>query len=69
MTPLSCASCTRHLGTAKAFVGELICPNSKCKATTQFKILTTDETALMRFKFATPPKPPKSVTREEVIND
>ena len=60
MIDLNCSHCGRFLGRAKSIVGELICSNSSCKAGNQFKILTADEAALISFKFADAPRPPKS---------
>lgn len=60
MTALTCKHCNRHMGEAEAFVGELLCANSKCKGTTQFKIIKSDNSALFSYKFAKPEKPPKT---------
>jgi phage FluMu protein Com len=65
MIALKCTHCGRHLGEVEAIVGEIICSNSSCKAGNQFKILNSDETALITYKFAQPPKPPKGSDKEK----
>lgn len=60
MIALNCTHCGRYLGEAQVFVGELICPNSACKGGTQMKLLNTDQAKLLAYKFATPPRPPKT---------
>lgn len=57
---LKCKDCGRHLGKAMGtIIAELNCPNSACRATTQFKIINGDIVSDLRFKFVDPPKPPK----------
>lgn len=57
---LDCKDCGRHLGEAYGtIIAELKCPNSACKATTQFKIINGDTVSDIRFKFIDPPKAPK----------
>lgn len=59
MIELKCKHCSRHLGEVEAIVGEIRCSNSSCKAGNQFKILKSDETSLLTYKFAKPETPPK----------
>jgi hypothetical protein len=64
MIKLECSNCGRHFGEAVSIVADLICPNSNCKASTQFKVLTTDQAALVKFKFPNPPREPKKKDKE-----
>lgn len=64
-TKLECGNCKRFLGEAEVIVGEIICGNSSCKAGTQFKRLNDDQAAMLRFKFANAPKPPKEKKQEQ----
>jgi hypothetical protein len=59
MNKISCKYCGRYLGEVKTLVGELLCSNSNCKATTQFKIISNTDTANITYKFTTPEKQPK----------
>ena len=63
MIDLTCKHCKRHLGEVESIVGEIRCSNSACKAGNQFKILTTDEAALISYKFAKPETPPKEAKK------
>lgn len=60
MIELKCRHCSRHLGEAEAIVGDIICPNSSCKGSTQFKIVNNDTVGMMKYKFASPEREPKS---------
>lgn len=60
MTDLKCKHCERHLGEAEMIVGEIICPNSSCRGTTQFKMIKSDVTEMVRFKFTKPERQAKS---------
>lgn len=64
MIELRCKHCNRFMGEAECIVGEIICPNTSCKAGNQFKVLTSDEEALVRFKFASAPRPAKTEKAE-----
>lgn len=59
MTELFCKNCKRYLGEAEVIVADIICSNSSCKGSTQFKILSADQSKLYSYKFAKPEKPPK----------
>jgi hypothetical protein len=59
MVQLKCASCGRHLGEAETIIADLLCPNSSCRASTQFKILNNDISGMARYKFAAPAREPK----------
>lgn len=59
MIELKCKDCDRYLGEAETIVADLLCPNSSCKASTQFKILTADQTKMLSYKFAKPARQPK----------
>lgn len=62
---IECDHCGRYIGTAHGTtIAELVCPNSRCKAEKQVKIVTADTSKAMAFKFATAPKPPKENTKE-----
>lgn len=57
---LTCKDCGRYLGKAYGtIIAEIKCPNSSCKATTQFKVINGDTVSDLRFKFVDPPTPPK----------
>lgn len=60
MIDLNCSKCKRYIGKAESIVADLLCPNSSCKASTQFKIVTSDVSKLITYKFAEPERPPKS---------
>lgn len=66
MIELKCKHCDRHLGEAEMIVGELLCPNSSCKASSQFKIITADQSKLISYKFAKPEREPKK--KEPITN-
>lgn len=60
MVELKCKYCGRHLGKAYGtVVAELKCPNSDCRATTHFKIVHSDTTADITYKFITKEIQPK----------
>jgi phage FluMu protein Com len=59
MIELRCKQCDRFMGEAVSIVGEIVCPNTSCKAGNQFKILTADESKLVSFKFPSAPRPAK----------
>jgi hypothetical protein len=59
MIELKCKHCQRHLGEVESIVGDLICPNSSCKGSSQFKILSADQSKLIAFKFAKAEREPK----------
>jgi len=59
MIDLKCKDCGRHIGEVEMVVGDIRCPNSSCKASTQFKILNADMSKMYSYKFAKPPKEPK----------
>jgi phage FluMu protein Com len=64
MRKLFCKHCERYLGEAESIIGELICSNSKCKATNQFKILNNNQDKLLHHKFLTPERQPKGEHNE-----
>lgn len=66
MIKLECKHCKRFMGEAELFVGELLCANSACRGTSQFKILTNNEQSMVKYKFANEPKSPK---QREVLSD
>lgn len=56
---IECRHCKRFIGYADStVVGEFLCSNSSCKATTQVKYIANFETDL-RFKFKSAEQPPK----------
>lgn len=57
MKELKCKHCGRHMGEAEVIVADLICPNSSCKGSTQFKIL--NQASLYNYKFIKPEREPK----------
>lgn len=60
---VTCKYCGRYLMDVKGttIVEGLICPNSKCKARLNVKIITSDSTESDRkYKFAEPETPPKN---------
>lgn len=65
MTELRCKSCTRFIGEFECIVGEVICPNTSCKAGNQVKMINNDLTHLVTFKFLKPARPPKGKTVDE----
>lgn len=67
MIDLNCSKCKRYLGEAETIVADLLCPNSSCKASTQFKILTADQSKLYNYKFAKPERIPKS--KDPITNE
>lgn len=66
MIELKCSHCGRHLGEAETIVADLICPNSSCKGSTQFKIINNDTSSMMRYKFAKAAREPK---KKEATNE
>jgi phage FluMu protein Com len=65
---LRCRNCKRYLG--KAFgstIVELLCANSSCKATTQFKMVQGDVSKDMSFKFATKEVEPRELATKEAV--
>jgi hypothetical protein len=67
MVDLKCKSCERHLGEAETIVADLLCPNSSCRASTQFKIINNDVTSMMKYKFLKPERPSKKEKTDENI--
>lgn len=59
MKTISCKHCNYYIGEVEAIVGEILCPNSSCKGTTQFKIVTNDIVKLVKFKFVNKEKEPR----------
>ena len=59
MMRLTCKHCNYFLGDVEVMVGELLCPNSSCKGTTQFKMLNNDMSELIKYKFTKAEQPPK----------
>lgn len=57
MIELRCKHCGRFIGEVESIVGNIVCPNSSCKGSTNFKILT--EKSLYNYKFTKPEKQPK----------
>ena len=57
---LHCKHCQRYLADVDSFVGEILCSNSNCKATNQFKIVSNNELESLKYKFTNPEKPPKN---------
>jgi len=56
---LNCKHCGRYLGEFHTVIGEILCSNSSCKATNQFKIIKMNEFDTMNFKFSEPERQPK----------
>lgn len=56
---LKCKHCGRYMGKVASIIGTLPCPNSSCKGETQFKIVTTDVSKAISYKFSDTPKAPK----------
>jgi hypothetical protein len=65
---LKCRNCGRHLGEATTIVADLLCPNSACRASTQFKILNNDTVGMMNYKFAKPEREPKRKDKTDEAN-
>lgn len=65
MNELKCRVCSRYIGEAETIIAELMCPNTSCKATTQFKIINNDIEKLISYKFMTEPKKPKKARTEK----
>lgn len=65
MTELKCKHCGRHIGVADMIIADLLCPNTSCKGSTQFKIVKADISKALNFKFETPEKEPK---KKEITN-
>lgn len=59
MIQLKCKTCGRHYGEVEMIVGELICPNTSCKAGNQYKILSNAPDDYISYKFMSSPKPSK----------
>ena len=59
MIDLKCKHCNRHLGQAETIIADIICPNTSCKGSTQFKIVSSDVSKMYNFKFITPEREPK----------
>lgn len=63
---LTCKHCGRYLGEAKgtAIVEGLICPNSKCKARLNIKVVTpTSSPTDICYKFTNPEQAPRAGAR------
>lgn len=62
---VNCKHCGRYLFTASGtvIVEQLPCPNSKCRAKLNIKIVSNDATHDdLRYRFKTEEQPPKSTT-------
>lgn len=59
MTELNCKNtkCGRYLGEAETIVADILCAG--CKGSSQFKILSSDQSKLFNYKFAKPEREPK----------
>lgn len=65
---VNCKHCKRYLfkQVGTVVIEGIICPNSKCKARMNFKIIESDETKGILYKFAQPETLPKSQKSESV---
>lgn len=61
MKDITCKHCNRFLfvQAGTVVIEKMICPNSDCKATLNFKIINGDVTKDIRHKFVNPERPPK----------
>ena len=59
MIDLKCnnTQCGRHLGEAESIIADILCAG--CKGSTQFKILSNDQSKLINYKFVKPERSPK----------
>lgn len=57
MIEVKCKHCGRFIGEVEMIVGNLSCPNSSCKGSTNFKILS--DKPMYNYKFVKPEKQPK----------
>lgn len=57
---LTCKHCDRYLGEVEVIVGELLCGNTACKGGSQYSIITNNLDKIVRHKFLSPERPPKT---------
>lgn len=68
MTDITCPHCKRYLfkQAGTVVIESLICPNTDCKAMLNFKIISADQVADIKHKFANPERPPKNLKDKAV---
>lgn len=62
MKRITCRHCKRFLfeQAGTVVLEGMVCPNTDCKATLNFKLINADTTKDLTHKFVTPERPPKT---------